>query len=135
MRKPLKLCASSPCRNLTRSRFCPDHTKQQGGYGRPWRRQRMRVLQRDPWCRIDGPGCEMASVHVDLPACLSWLRGGGLVKRFTVDFVGRDEVHIPLAVTGAAPGGQHFAVCVRNMFEEERRANPGLVRVATELTA
>ena len=74
-------------------------------------------------------------VHVDLPACLSWLRGGGLVKRLTVDFVGRDEVRIPLAVTGTAPGGQHFAVCVRNMFEEERRANPGLVRVATAPTA
>ena len=71
-------------------------------------------------------------VHVDLPACLSWLRGGGLVKRFTVDFEGRDEIRIPLAVTGTASGGQHFAVCVRNMFEEERRANPGLVRVATD---
>ena len=72
-------------------------------------------------------------VHVDLPACLSWMRGGGLVKRFSVDFEGRDEIRIPLAVTGTAPGGQHFAVCVRNMFEEERRANPGLVRVATDV--
>ena len=74
-------------------------------------------------------------VHVDLPACLSWMRGGGLVKRFSVDFEGRDEIRIPLAVTGAAPGGQHFAVCVRNMFEEERRANPGLVRVATDVVS
>ena len=74
-------------------------------------------------------------VHVDLPACLSWMRGGGLVKRFSVDFEGRDEIRIPLAVTGIAPGGQHFAVCVRNMFEEERRANPGLVRVATDVVS
>ena len=74
-------------------------------------------------------------VHVDLPACLSWMRGGGLVKRFSVDFEGRDEIRIPLAVTGTAPGGQHFAVCVRNMFEEERRANPGLVRVATDVVS
>ena len=70
-------------------------------------------------------------VHVHLPHCLSWVHGGGLVKRFSVDFEGRDEVRVPLAVTGAAPGGQHFAVCVRNMFEEERRASPGLMRVET----
>ena len=74
-------------------------------------------------------------VHVDLPACLSWLKGGGLVKRFTVDFEGEDEIRVPLAVTGRAHGGQHLAVCVRSMFEEERRANPGLIRVSTDPTA
>lgn len=68
-------------------------------------------------------------VHVALPAALSWMKGGGRVRQFTVDFEGETEVRVPLLVTGAICGEQRFAVCVRNMFEEERASNPGLLTV------
>jgi len=32
-------------------------------------------------------------------------------------------------VTSKIEGQQHFALCVRNMFEEERVTNPGLLTV------
>lgn len=57
------------------------------------------------------------------------------MKRFSVDFQGRDEVRIPLAATGITVSREgkeapaHFAVCVRNMFEEERGGNPGALTV------
>jgi hypothetical protein len=72
---------------------------------------------------------------VCLPDALSRVVGGGQVKRFSVDFRGQDEVRIPLAATGitVGPNGQEaparFAVCVRNMFEEERGGNPGFLEV------
>jgi hypothetical protein len=72
---------------------------------------------------------------VCLPDALARLVGGGQVKRFAVDFAGRTEVCVPLAATAptldaaGAPGPQHFAVCVRNMFDEERAGNPGLLQV------
>jgi hypothetical protein len=68
-------------------------------------------------------------VHVCLPACMSWLQGGGKVKRFTMDFQGADELRIPLVVTSSIKGRQHFALCARNMFEEERASSPGLMSV------
>ena len=69
-------------------------------------------------------------VWVCLPDCLSRLVGGGQVKRFSVDFEGLNEVTIPLAATGITRDkAQHFAVCVRNMFEEERVGSPGLLNV------
>jgi hypothetical protein len=68
-------------------------------------------------------------VHVSLPASLSWIQGGGRVKRFTVDFEGKDELRVPLVVTGAIQGREHFAVCVRNMFEEARVTSPGTLSV------
>jgi hypothetical protein len=68
-------------------------------------------------------------VHVALPASLSWLKGGGKVQRFTVDFEGDTQVRVPVLVTGRIDGKQRFAVCVRNMFEEERASNPGLLTV------
>jgi hypothetical protein len=69
-------------------------------------------------------------VWVCLPDCLSRLVGGGQVKRFSVDFEGLNEVTIPLAATGVTgEDSQHFAVCVRNMFEEERIGSPGLLKV------
>lgn len=69
-------------------------------------------------------------VWVCLPDCLTRLVGGGQVKRFSVDFEGLDSVTISLAATAATqPEGQQFAVCVRNMFEEERVGNLGLLRV------
>lgn len=70
--------------------------------------------------------------HVSLPACLSWIHGGGKIKQFTLDFEGRDELRIPLIVTSKIESEQHFALCVRNMFEEERVTMPGLLRVQAQ---
>jgi hypothetical protein len=68
--------------------------------------------------------------HVCLPPALSRLEGGGEVKRFSVDFCGRNVVRVPLLVTGHTfPPGEHWAVVVSNMFSEERTGNPGLLRV------
>jgi hypothetical protein len=67
--------------------------------------------------------------HVCLPACMSWLQGGGKVKRFTMDFAGANELRVPVVVTSNIRGKQHFALCVRNMFEEERATSPGLMSV------
>lgn len=69
-------------------------------------------------------------VHVSLPAALTWVHGGGRIKQFTVDFEGRSELKLPLVVTSPIRGAQHFAVCVRNMFEEERATNPGLLAIS-----
>lgn len=72
---------------------------------------------------------------VCLPAALSRVIGGGQVKRFSLDFEGKDEIEVPLAVTSSTvdrlgdPAPQRFAVSIRNMFEEERAANPGLLQV------
>jgi hypothetical protein len=68
-------------------------------------------------------------VHVALPACLAWIKGGGKVKRFTLDLEGRSELRVPLIVTSEIEGKQRFGLCVRNMFEEERAASPGLLTV------
>lgn len=72
---------------------------------------------------------------VCLPDALSRVIGGGQVKRFGVDFEGKDQVRIPLAATSPTvdrrgePAPSFYAVCVRNMFEEERGGNPGLLDV------
>jgi hypothetical protein len=72
---------------------------------------------------------------VCLPDALSRVIGGGQVKRFSVDFRGKNEIRIPLAATGLTVNREgveapaHFAVCVRNMFEEERGGNPGPMEV------
>ena len=63
--------------------------------------------------------------HICLPPCLSFVFGGGQVKKMTIDFAGKNEIKIPVAVTGTAKKGQHFAICVRNMFEEERGGSCG----------
>lgn len=65
-----------------------------------------------------------------LPDSLSCLHGGGQVKQFAVDFEGNDTVRVPLVVTGKTtnaqgrPAPHRFAICVRNMYEEERIGNP-----------
>jgi hypothetical protein len=69
-------------------------------------------------------------VHLSLPACMSWIKGGGKVKRFTLDFEEKDELQVPLVVTSPIKGKQRFAVCVRNMFKEERATIPGLLVVS-----
>ena len=72
---------------------------------------------------------------VCLPDALSRVFGGGQVKQFAVDFEGRDAVRVPLVTTGPTmddsgkPAPHHFAICVRNMFQEERAGNPGLLEV------
>ena len=68
-------------------------------------------------------------VHIALPACLAWIQGGGKVKIFSLDFEAKNELRIPLLVTSKVEEPQHFAVCVRNMFEEERASNPGLLSI------
>jgi hypothetical protein len=68
-------------------------------------------------------------VHVMLPAALSRIEAGAKVKRFSVDFEGKQELSVPLVATSEVDGKQHFAVCLRNMFEEERAASPGLIAV------
>ncbi len=72
-------------------------------------------------------------VHVALPACMSWIKGGGRVRRFTMDFRGEDELRVPVVVTGELRGKQHFAVCVRNILEEERATSPGLPTVQAQI--
>ncbi|HEY3998875.1 MAG TPA: hypothetical protein VGO93_08435 [Candidatus Xenobia bacterium] len=72
---------------------------------------------------------------VCLPDALTRIVGGGQVKRFAVDLAGQKELRIPLVATEATVGrdgqaaAQHFAVVVRNMFEEERGGNPGPLEV------
>jgi hypothetical protein len=69
-------------------------------------------------------------VHVSLPASMAWIHGGGRVKRFSADFAGSDELRLPIVVTGRIQGKEHFAVCVRNMFEEARVTSPGALSVS-----
>jgi len=70
---------------------------------------------------------------VALPDAVSRVVGGGQVKLFSIDFAGQSEVRISLAATGvtevAGSKTQSIAVCVRNMFIEERVGNPGLIQV------
>lgn len=85
--------------------------------------------------RIEDPGGYKAGdlAWVCLPPALTRVVGGAQVRRFSVDFRGRTELAIPLvatAISGSAePRAQRYAVCVRNMFEEERVGNPGLLEV------
>lgn len=73
-----------------------------------------------------------------LPDALSRVVGGGQVKRFSVDFNDRAEIVVSLAATGITVdragqlGSQRFAVCVRNMFDEERCASAGLLEVSVQ---
>jgi hypothetical protein len=84
---------------------------------------------------IDGGYRDGDLLWVCLPDALSWVLGGAQVKRFAVDLAGESEVHVPLAATGVTcdpagqPAPQHFCVCLRNMFEEERAGNPGPLQV------
>lgn len=67
---------------------------------------------------------------VVLPACMSRIQGEGNSRRFSVAFEGRNEVRIPVVLSSDIRGRQHFALCVRNMFKEERAAYPGILSVA-----
>lgn len=80
-------------------------------------------------------------VHVFLPDALSWVHGGGQVKRFSLDLVGQNEIRVPLAATGltldssGGPGRQRFAVAVRNMYDEKRGKGFGDLEVSVHKTA
>ena len=73
---------------------------------------------------------------VCLPDSLSRVTGGGQVKLFSMDFKGKSKLSIPLAATGRTGNNgkepQKFAVCVRNMFNEDRVGSPGLMEVRVE---
>lgn len=75
-RRPLHPCNRPGCRTLTPRRFCDAHTRAaQAAYdaGRPtatgrgydadWRRLRVTILVRDPFCRA--PDCHALSTDVD----------------------------------------------------------------------
>jgi hypothetical protein len=68
-------------------------------------------------------------VEVVLPCSLSSIQGGGKVKQLSLDFEGKNELRIPLVVTSQIEGQQHFALCVRNMFEQERAASSGILGI------
>lgn len=68
-------------------------------------------------------------LHVCLPPGLAWVHGGAQVKAFSVDFAGEERVRVPLVVTRQDKGREHFAVCVRNMFQERRSGFPGVLEV------
>lgn len=75
---------------------------------------------------------------VALPDALSRIAGGGQVKLFSVDFCGQTEVRVALAATGVTDsidgtaGKQSMAICVRNMFDEERAGCPGLIPISVK---
>ena len=68
-------------------------------------------------------------VHVSLPPAMMWIKGGGRVRQFSVDFAGANKVRIPIVVMTQLSGPQHYSLCVRNMFEEARATSPGLLRI------
>ncbi|MCK6550077.1 hypothetical protein L6R52_29855, partial [Myxococcota bacterium] len=80
-------------------------------------------------------------VHVFLPDCLSWVHGGGQVKKFSLDLAGQSTLSVPLAVTGATfgpdgkPAPQHFAVAVRNMYDETRGKGFGDLEITVDPTS
>ncbi len=84
--------------------------------------------------RLEGSYVTGDLVWVCLPDCLSRVLGGGQLKLFAVDFAGKTEVRIDLAVTGTTgDGSQSFAVCVRNMYDEDRVGNLGAMSVTAQL--
>jgi hypothetical protein len=97
--------------------------------------------------------------HICLPDALARIIGGGQVKRFSLDFCGKNVLRVPLAAIhsttlphlkdveaentlqrwldipgkeNAAQNMQHWAVIVRNMFKEEQVGNPGLMPIVVE---
>jgi len=72
---------------------------------------------------------------VCLPPSLTRLYGGGQVKQFVVDFEGQSSLTLPLVTTGRTLDNQgqaaphHFALCVGNMYDEERIGKSGWLKV------
>ncbi|MBI4815978.1 MAG: hypothetical protein HY791_06970 [Deltaproteobacteria bacterium] len=80
-------------------------------------------------------------LHVFLPDALSWVMGGGQVKKFSLDLKGEKRIEVPLAVTGVTLNAQHevapqhFAACIRNMYDEERGKGFGELSVTVDPAA
>ena len=72
---------------------------------------------------------------VYLPEALSRIFGGVQVKMFSIDFKGQKQISISLAATGSTVNdsgevkSQYLSICLRNMFNEERCGNPGLLPI------
>ena len=70
-----------------------------------------------------------------LPDSIAHLSAGGQVRQLNVDFEGECQFNIPLVVTSISqdncgdPAPHHFAVCVRNMYDEERIGNSGWLKI------
>lgn len=71
-------------------------------------------------------------VHLHLPACLAWIQGDKDRKQYILDFAGQAKLHVPLVVVTATTGPQHFALCVRNLFQEERVSSTDWLQVSAE---
>lgn len=75
---------------------------------------------------------------VYLPEALSRIFGGVQVKMFSIDFKGQKQISISLAATGSSVNdsgevkSQYLSICLRNMFNEERCGNPGLLPVTVQ---
>ncbi|PQO27904.1 general secretion pathway protein GspE [Blastopirellula marina] len=75
---------------------------------------------------------------IALPPSLSRLEGGGQVKQFTLDLQGEPTATIRLAATDLSSPAwqagrpQHFLVCLRNMYDEDRIGNLGPIPVHVE---
>lgn len=91
---------------------------------KPRRGERVELVVSLPHGTVEGD-----IVEVCLPAALAPLRGHGQPRsrRVRVDFAGRDEVRLALLVAQELTGPQSFALVVRNVFDEERAASPGLI--------
>lgn len=68
--------------------------------------------------------------HVFLSASVAQLISGAQVRERSIDFAGKQDLHIPLVATSvsldakAQPAPHRFTVFVRNMYEEERVGSP-----------
>ncbi|WP_158265051.1 general secretion pathway protein GspE [Blastopirellula marina] len=77
-------------------------------------------------------------IWIALPPALSRLEGGGQVKQFAIDPKGESDVVVRLAATATTyhpsqePAEQHFVVCLRNMYEEQRIGTQGLIPIRVD---
>ncbi|MBN1997246.1 hypothetical protein JW935_06830 [candidate division KSB1 bacterium] len=64
-----------------------------------------------------------------LPPALSFVYGGGQIKKMAIDFEGKDNISVPVAALTATDGVQHYAVSIRNMYDEDKIGNPGWQKI------
>jgi hypothetical protein len=87
--------------------------------------------------RLDGGYCAGDLLQVFLPASLAWLHGGAQARGFALDFEGKDELRVPLVVTGATVDAagravpQRCSVYLRNMYDARRGSAFTALRVET----
>ncbi|MEW6277273.1 MAG: hypothetical protein AB1758_01535 [Candidatus Eremiobacterota bacterium] len=123
-----------------RVRRCEDWTRGETGLLKAWLevdgRPARRVTAGDRAClrwRLTG-SYEMGDlVWICLPDALSRLEGGGQLKLLCVDLRGQLEGSLGLVATGPTPAGpQHFLMCLRNMYLEDRLGPSELLSVEVE---